>query len=118
MESVLKEKPYRGIKETTNVTNEFQGKFRYGNLDVDALRKRIAVDLGTSAYDPTFNVNPKLAVTCIDQLDEVGRYISNGKRKRATKDAFSIAIAREVGLPFVLDSQGPTRDTIRERLAL
>jgi len=117
MESELKEKPYKGIKETTNVTNEFQGKFRYGNLDVDALRERIAVDL-RGAYNQHFNVNPKLAVTCIDQLDEVGRYILNGKRKHSDKGFFSIAIARAVGLPFVLDSQGPTRDTVRERLAL
>jgi adenylosuccinate synthase len=117
MESELKEKPYRGIKETSNFTNEFQGKFRYGNLDVDALRERIKVDL-RGAYNNGINVNPKLAVTCIDHLDEIGRYIKNGKFKRASKGAFSVTLAREVGLPFVLDCQGPTRDTVKEMLAL
>jgi len=118
MENELKEKPYKGIKETTNFTNEFQGKFRYGNLDVDELRHRIAVDLKDSVFGSSFNVNPKLAVTCVDHLDDVGRYISNGKRKRASKDNFSVSLAREIGLPYVLESRGPTRDNIKERFTL
>lgn len=117
MENELKQKPYKGINEMTNVNNEFQGSFRYGNLDVDALRKRIKVDLRSASLSD-IKISPKLAVTCIDHLDPIGRYIVNGKLKRADKGYFSEAIAKEVGLPFVLDSQGPTRDTVRERIAL
>lgn len=115
MENELKHKPYVGINETTNVTNEFQGGFRYGNLDIDALRDRIRVDLrGINGV----RVSPKLAVTCLDQIDDVARFLVNGRYKRYRRQEFAREVAREVGLPYVLESYGPTRERITESVAL
>jgi len=111
MESELKEKPYKNIKELTNVTNEFQGKFRYGNLDVDKLADRIRVDL-RGTLTSGINISPKLAVTCLDQLDDMARFSVNGKFKRAHKIDFAQEVAKAVGLPFYVESNGPTRDDV------
>lgn len=111
MESELKEKPYVGIKELTNVTNEFQGKFRYGNLDVDKLADRIRVEL-RRALNGGINISPKLAVTCVDQLDDMARFSVNGKYRRVNKTDFAKEVAKAVGLPFYVESNGPTRENV------
>lgn len=116
MENELKAKPYQGIVEKTNVTNEFQGAFRYGNLDVTALRDRIRVDLRTNTKG--VRVNPKLAVTCLDQIDDVSRFIENERYRRFKRDEFGVAVAQAVGLPYVIESYGPTRADVKEQLAL
>lgn len=117
MESELKHKPYKGIFETTNVTNDFQGSFRFGNLDVDALKTRIGNDLQI-ARNRDVKISPKLAVTCVDQLDYKARFIVNGKLKRVHRDDIAKEITQAVGLPYFLESKGPTRTTIKERLAV
>jgi adenylosuccinate synthase len=112
----LKAKPYKGIKERTNVTNEYQGSFRYANLDADSLRERIRVDLRHT--DEDIRVYPKLGVTCIDQIDDVGRYITNGKLKRVNRDNFGVELARSVGIPHVSIVSGPTRNDVKEVIAI
>lgn len=117
MESELKEKPYKGIKEMTNVTNEFQGKFRYGNLNVRSMRDRIRTDL--RGCGDALNITIKLAVTCIDQVDEKGRFVNNNLvLKRVDRDNMAMMIAREAGFMWAIESRGPTRDDVREILAL
>lgn len=63
----LKELPYPGVKDDTNVHNEHQGHIRYGELDWEVLRLRIRADVRKLAY-PVDEV--KIAVTCLDQLPE------------------------------------------------
>ena len=112
----LKAKPYKGIKELTNVTNEYQGSFRYANLNADALRERIRVDL--RHVDDKVRVYPKLGVTCIDQLDLVARYITNGKMKRVPRALFGVELARSVGIPHVTIVSGPTRNDVKQVIAI
>lgn len=118
MENELKKKPYKGIIETTNITNEFQGSFRFGNLDVDELKTRIATDLRIANHYHAVKISPKLAVTCVDQLDDMARIVVNGKLKRVHRDDIAKEITQAVGLPYFLESKGPTRTTIKERLAV
>jgi len=105
MENELKQKPYKGIYEQTNVKNEFQGKFRFGNLDADKLKHRILTDLYSVPHD-VCRIRPLLAVTCLDQLDETGRYIVGGKLKRVKFDHFSASLSKDVGMELGLSSYG------------
>lgn len=117
MESELKKKPYKGISEMTNVTNEFQGKFRYGNLNIRKIRDRIRTDLQGCVDD--LDVIVKLAVTCIDHVDGTGRFINNDLiLKKVDRDDMAVAIAREAGFMWVLESRGPTRNDVKEILTL
>jgi adenylosuccinate synthase len=117
MESELEKKPFSGIVEKTNLSNEFQGKFRFGYLDVQALRDRIKRDL-QNASTTKVKIFPKLAVTCVDQIDVLGRFKIGGTIIVVRRDGIADAIAREVGVPSLLESRGPTRETISERFVL
>ena len=55
------------IKEDrTNHSNEFQGDFRYGELDIEELKKRIALDAG--------NVKYELDITHCDEMDRMREF--------------------------------------------
>lgn len=111
-------KPYIGINEITNISNEFQGNFRYGHLDINLLRNRIKTDL-EYAVPYKIKVNPKLAITCVDQVDKIGKYIINGKLKKMSKRYMASLIAKDIGLPYYIESRGPTRnDVISEKISL
>jgi adenylosuccinate synthase len=110
-------KPFKKIVETTNDTNEFQGAFRYGMLDAETLRTRIQTDLKYTRAS-SVNVFPKLAVTCVDQVDDLGHFKGDGITIGVLKCGFPDAVCRAVGLPKVLISEGPTRATLSERFVL
>lgn len=57
------------VQGETNVTNKYQGNFRYAPLDVQAIKTAINNDFKESiGYDGT--VTKQLAITCIDQLPQ------------------------------------------------
>lgn len=60
--------------DLTNVSNQWQGKFRHAPLDVNGLQSRINEDVLRSKYiAQLFNVNvlaPTLALTCLDQTSD------------------------------------------------
>jgi adenylosuccinate synthase len=53
-------------EEETNVTNEYQGVFKVGKLDVDLLRQAIETD---KIYSGRLNRMFTLVVTCVDQYE-------------------------------------------------
>jgi len=118
----LKHKPYPGIKEKTNVTNQFQGAFRYANLDVDDLVGRIKTDLRYAKLP----VDVILGVTCVDQVGGAGRFYEGGKLRRVSKGSLTQEIARRVAnlevrtssstAKFAYESNGPTHEDVRLRL--
>ena len=55
-----------GIRETTNVTNPFQGHFRYGKMDVEALDGRIRKDFAGHGTKNIWRL--ALAVTHMDEF--------------------------------------------------
>jgi len=105
-----------------NVENEFQGKMRFGYLDALSLQARIKRDLQQARtwneFYPNIKVIPQLAVTCLDHLDLKGNYFIASKLEGCEKDRFAKQLAREIGLTNVLESWGPTRDTVKEGLVL
>jgi adenylosuccinate synthase len=77
----LKRKPYAKIQDSTNIFNEFQGKFRYGLLDLNLLKETILNDL-KHFNNEKFELN--LGVTCIDQLNDYIEYFINNKKHKDT----------------------------------
>jgi adenylosuccinate synthase len=110
------EKPYDGIVEKTNVFNQYQGDFRYGLLDIDALRDRIRTDLSNANG---LRVFPKIAVTCLDQVGDEVRYIKDGLEFTCKTEEFSRLVARHIGVSHYIESYGPSAYDVRdEKLAI
>ena len=55
------------IKDDVNVYNEYQGCFRYGELDIYDLHKRILSDVGN-------NINYEIELTHCDEVDKVSDF--------------------------------------------
>jgi len=103
----------KGWEDASNLTNEFQGKMRYGFLDVDELARRIKDDLRVGAFHAT-KIFPKLAITCLDQLEAKTELFVDGLLVKVDKEEVASFIAHEVGICQILESYGPTRGTVRE----
>ena len=66
----IRDRPYPGIVDATNVPNDWQGALRFGWLDLDVLREAIAGDLAEAEQLPGLFLKPRLAVTCLDQISD------------------------------------------------
>jgi adenylosuccinate synthase len=104
--------PSKSVVELTNVTNEYQGQFRYGYLDLDVLKQRITVDMKNTKL----RVSPKLVVTCLDQMDGFVRYYQHGDIKTADVRDFPSIVARYIGIPYVMTSYGPTSKDVSDEV--
>lgn len=123
--------PFARIIERTNVSNEFQGDFRFALLDVDALRDRIFEDLAVAeqfinarsesvkSLFKKFNikVNAELVVTCVDQADKNSVIIKNDEITAVKGSEIHKEIAKSVGFPWVYSSTGPTALDVKRELA-
>ena len=109
----LLEKPYSGIVDLTNISNEFQGSLRCGYLDFDLLSFEINKDLNNLVLP----ANVKVTFTCLDQVGEEVRFIKDGelktvKRNEFLKMAWSSLSAKIDGLCEIYATCGLTRDDI------
>ncbi len=98
-----------GVVDPTNRPNDFQGRLRVAWLDLDRLSRRIAADLDVRADG--ISIIPRLAVTCLDQLDPI-RYRVGGRERSGDADRFLTDLETITGLPVALVSTGPTRDDV------
>ncbi len=106
----LPEKPYPRIEDRTNVPNPYQDTLRYGLLDLDALAKTIRQDLKNAGG---VNCIPRLAVTCMDQLDAEVDYFYNAQRVKNGQDAFVEDVFKGLDMKEGYLSFGPAREMIR-----
>lgn len=107
----LPEKPYPRIEDRTNVPNPYQDALRYGLLDLNALADTISKDLKHTGKLKQCRV--KLAITCLDQLEDKIDYFYHGKRMQETIDAFIESTFKAQGLKDGYLSYGPTRATVK-----
>jgi len=107
----LPEKPYPRIEDRTNVPNPYQDALRYGLLDLSALADTISKDLKHTGKLKQCRV--KLAITCLDQLEDKIDYFYHGKRMQETIDAFIESTFKALGLKDGYLSYGPTRATVQ-----
>lgn len=101
--------PFAGIVDKTNVLNEWQGRLRFALLDITTLAKYIRHDLSDNR---SLKIRHGVAVTCLDQADDVVRFMENGREKALPQDEFVNAISRATGASFIMESRGPARNTI------
>ena len=106
--------PFKGIVDKTNIKNDWQGSLRFAHLDLDLLKKTIYNDLLNNKLN--YKVRPVVAITCLDQCDEIvpvqheghTRYLSN----TATRDIGDF-IADRLGISNNhFKSFGPSRTDV------
>lgn len=91
------------LPDRHNGVGQWQGAFRVGWFDVDAVKYAIDATGGVDA----------LTITCLDRIDnfEYGYNVfTNGKVRRAadSDDGFVSFIESEFGIPVAITSYGPT----------
>jgi adenylosuccinate synthase len=109
-------------KDPTNVPNRYQGKIRYGNLNLTSMLNRIFKDL-TAVVDK-INLDPCIAFTCLDQLDIISSVLGlkeydervgfhNEKKTRAHAPEEStfmqLMMEQDLQIPIRYTSSGPGR---------
>lgn len=80
----MRQKPCEKFEDLTNLTNKFQGALRLGLLDVDLLAKSINRDL----TNLTLPANVNVTFTCLDQLDDMAKYVVNRQMECTEKTQF------------------------------
>jgi len=102
-----------GVEDATNQPNAFQGSLRFAWLDLDSLAERIRKDMNIRAQG--IAINAQIAVTCLDQLDEIS-YIIEGKVRVGDAAQFVADVEAKTNLSVAFSSQGPSRlDVMRCR---
>ncbi len=97
--------PYAAIVDETNIENPYQGRLRYAWLDLDLLGKTIAADLG-DARGASAAVSPRLAVTCLDQVEGRVTFVEGGAQRSAGETEFLETALRQTGLARLLTLRG------------
>ncbi len=109
----LAEKPYPGVTDPTNVPNDYQGTLRFAWLDLDLLGRAIAANLSDVSRFAGLAVQPRLAMTCLDQLgDGPAIYCQGGRRCPARWESLIAAVRQATDMNEVWLSRGPDRDSV------
>lgn len=109
----LPEKPYAGVIDTTNVPNAYQGILRFAWLDLDLLGHAIAEDLADASQLPGLPIKTRLAITCLDQVDD-GKvtYYSGRLQHHASVGNFVEEVLDAVGTSEMLLGFGVDRNSM------
>jgi len=99
--------PFAKIEDLTNVPNIYQGALRFGLLDLDILAESIHADL---AWIRDLNCVTKIAITCLDQVDEdkIKFILGEEEVESTTEEFITVALPKGGYLSY-----GPTRSTIK-----
>jgi adenylosuccinate synthase len=108
----LPDKPYAGIRDGTNVPNEFQGALRFAHLDLDLLERTIRTDFADAQGFPGIAVRLHLAVSCLDQVGHTVSYVENGTLRTSAPGMLAARLAARLGADTLYTAWGPTRDTV------
>lgn len=103
----LSSAPYEGIHDPTNIHNSYQGSLRFGWLDIDQLGRSVRDDLSDAPNG--LRVNPRLVITCMDQVDSDVTFISDRKKCAASREALVQNAMIKTGALDGKVSFGPTR---------
>lgn len=104
----LPDKPHPRIQDATNIPNDWQGALRFAPLDAGLLAKSIADDL-SDAKNSGIDINTRLVVSCLDQVDERCSYLHQGKTHEAAPDVVAADLQKICGADALITSRGPTR---------
>lgn len=110
LENEEKSPPAAGIKDETNVLNDWQGSLRYALIEIETLSGFIRGDLAEATGG--IKITPVLAVTCIDQMDELVTYADRGSVTTARMAGYLDLLQKRTGAGRRLESRGPMRSTV------
>ncbi len=108
----LPNKPYAAIEDATNVPNPHQDNLRFGWLDLDLLSSTIDADFELYSATPGIEINRRLAVTCLDQLDASAFFMIGNKLCETSVDDFAAFTAQHTNIAEVYAGHGQTRETV------
>lgn len=106
----LKMPPYSRIEDKTNLSNLYQGGLRFGWLDLDLLARSIVNDRLEKVAG--IDVGHRLAVTCLDHIDDKVTYVAEARLQSAPVNDFLQHALRMTQTDDGLASFGPTRENI------
>lgn len=107
----LEDKPYVGIVDETNIPNAYQGTLRFAWLDLDLLGATIADDI--KSIEPLdLTITPMLAVSCVDQIDEVVTIIKDNASMAVKREDIARFMLDSIGMTDGWESRGATRETV------
>ncbi len=106
-------KPYAGIRDSTNIPNEFQGALRFAHLDLDLLERSIRTDFADALLYPGVAATLNLALSCLDQVGQAVSYVEHGRLNTAAPGVLAARLAERLGAGVVYTAWGPTRDKVR-----
>lgn len=104
------EKPYSKIEDLTNIPNPYQDSLRFAYLDLDLLHRTILKDLGEAK---SVKITPRIAISCLDQVDGEVKFIRNEQRLSLPPDKFTEYLLNMLGMDGLV-SYGPKRSDTRE----
>lgn len=106
------------VVDETNVPNEWQGTLRFAALHLPALGRRISADLGTAFTHPLIKptyIKPVIALTCMDQSEEVLIVRRDDESPVPVKVAdLPELIAAVTGIHVKYVSHGPSAADVKE----
>lgn len=108
----------KSLVDQTNVPNDWQGTLRYAPLNLHALAWYIREDLKRGKHvGQLFGVEvlePKLFVTCLDQLDEYVHIVTRNKDVLKMKSVKLLAyIEKVMGIEVCAASYGPSATDVQ-----
>lgn len=107
------------LVDETNVDNDWQGSLRFAPLDLSQLGSLISQDVGraeAAAFLVRTNIlEPKIVVTCMDQLGDRVNIIHMGVPREIDTCNLIDYIEDCTGIDVVLTSHGPTAADVRPR---
>lgn len=98
------------IDDQTNVKNDYQGSIRFAPMDIEALIRRISLDIGQR------KIILKLAITWSELWGDGMCVVHEGRRAIMPIKRVVEIMQQRLGLAEVLTSYGPTRNDIRYQL--
>ncbi|NMF07576.1 adenylosuccinate synthetase [Clostridium beijerinckii] len=112
----MKEKPYKNIKDLTNIQNEFQGILRFAPLDIDLLSENIENDYNKISFkskNKKINISKSIAITCLDQVDNnKAEYYKDNNLLLKNTNEFIEDILRKINPDNCYLSYGVSKDNI------
>ena len=108
----LNQKPNAHVEDLTNVPNEFQGKLRYGSLNINELNRHIKEDLSNFGKNISTKYTVSLAMTCLDQSNGYIDYYYNDNHFATNIGKFIDKLKKSIAMNDIYMSYGATRDDI------
>lgn len=96
--------------DPTNQPNPWQGTIRVAPLDLDAIAESIRHDVALAAG--SVKIEPKLGISCVDQVDEVFPVGFEGRLCNIPKKGIADFFAKATGIEVARISYGPTRSDV------